>query len=68
MSASIPAEHRLITAKEAQQILGFSDASCFWRAVKKAGIPRTVLTPRRIVFDSDDLRVWLKSRTIGGMA
>jgi predicted DNA-binding transcriptional regulator AlpA len=70
-SAALPAPlggARFLSSKEVMKLLGYSDLSGFWAAVRTAGIPFIKVTPRRFLFEENSLRAWLKSRTVGRVA
>lgn len=47
-------------------LLGYSDRSSFWLAIKAAGIPFVRINSRRCLFEEAAVRAWIDRRTIGG--
>lgn len=59
---------RFLQPKAVMGLLGYTDRSAFWQAVRSSGIPVVRVNSRRFVFEEAPLRAWLDSRTIGGIA
>jgi hypothetical protein len=64
----------LLTPAQAAPLIGLrfskkpADRVSFWRAIHEWNVPHFRLGPRTIKFSPDDLRVWLRSRRVGGAA
>ena len=59
---------RFLTAAQVMPLLGYSDRSAFWCAVKAAGIPFIRINARRCLFEESAVRAWLDARTVGRAA
>jgi predicted DNA-binding transcriptional regulator AlpA len=59
---------RFLKASEVMPLLGYSDLSAFWVAVKNSGIPYIRINKRRCLFEESAVRAWLDARTIGRAA
>lgn len=59
-------ERRFLHADKVRELLGYANRSCFWEAVRRAGIPYIKLNQRRFLFDAAEVEAWLKRRTIQG--
>ncbi len=58
---------RIFQTKDAMQLLGFSDSTSFWQAVKRSGLPYVRISARRAIFRETDLTAWMDSRVIGSV-
>lgn len=56
---------QFLTPKAVFALLGYSDPSTAWKAVKKAGVPYVRINARRIIFEESQVRAWLDRRTVG---
>ncbi len=56
---------KFIAPKVVFALLGYSDVSGAWKAVRKAGVPFIRINPRRILFEESQVRAWLDRRTVG---
>lgn len=60
-------EARFLNASEVMPVLGYTNRSAFWQAVKAAKIPFIRINARRCVFEESSVRSWMDARTVGGL-
>jgi hypothetical protein len=60
-------EPEFVSSDKVRQLLGYTNRSSFFQAVRQAGIPYVRINARRIIFPVAGVRAWLASRTVGSM-
>jgi predicted DNA-binding transcriptional regulator AlpA len=57
---------RFLPAADVMKALGYTDASGFYRFVKRTGLPFVKLSRRTMVFERSQFEAWVKRRTVVG--
>lgn len=57
--------YRFLSSAQVMRLLGYSDRASFWQFCRTEGCPHTRISRRRILFNADELRAWLASRSTG---
>jgi len=60
-------EQEFLSSDCVRQMLGYSNRSSFWQAVRQCGLPYTRINSRRCIFPAAAVRAWLESRTVGSL-
>ena len=58
---------RFLRPAEVFALLGYTDRSAAWQAVKRAGIPFVRINARRCLFEESAVRAWLDAQTVGSV-
>ena len=60
-------EAPFLKSDQVMTILGYTDRSSFWQAVRRSGIPYVRVNARRCIFDREQLMAWIQRRSVGAV-
>jgi len=60
-------EAPFLKSDQVMAMLGYSDRSSFWQAVRRSGIPYVRVNARRCIFDHAQLMAWIQRRSVGAV-
>lgn len=62
-----PTDPHFFKSDQVMTMLGYSDRSSFWQAVRQSGIPYVRVNARRCIFDREQLMAWIQRRSVGAV-